>query len=93
MKNIPINITGETGKYAWLLCDTLNQLLEVQTSQLPFVKRGLPGKIRIYGFSYLDQPSYQIGRSVFLQNYNISCFELTLGFQEVTWSEIDGEIL
>jgi hypothetical protein len=90
VKSIPINVTGSTGKYAWLLCDTLNQLLEVQTSQLPFVKRGLPGKIRIYGFSYLDQPSYQIGRSVFLQNYGISCFELTLGFQEVTWSESDG---
>ena len=90
IKSIPINITGATGKYAWLLCDTLNQLLEVQTSQLPFVKRGLPGKVRIYGFSYLDQASYQIGRSVFSQNFNISCFELTLGFQEVTWSEIDG---
>ena len=90
VKSIPINLTGATGNYAWLLCDTLNQLLEVQTSQLPFVKRGLPGKIRIYGFSYLDQPSYQIGRSVLLQNYDISCFELTLGFQEVTWSESDG---
>jgi hypothetical protein len=90
VKSIPINLTGATGNYAWLLCDTLNQLLEVQTSQLPFVKRGLPGKIRIYGFSYLDQPSYQIGRSVFLQNYDITCFELTLGFQEVTWSESDG---
>jgi len=90
VKSIPVNITGAAGKYAWLLCDTLNQLIEVQTSLLPFVKRGLPGKVRIYGYSYLDQPSYQIGKSVFQQNHGISCFELTRGYQEVNWSETDG---
>ena len=90
VKSIPINVKDAGGKYAWLLCDTLNQLLEVQTSQLPFVKRGLPAKVRIYGFSYLDQPSYQIGKSVFQQNHDISCFELTRGYKEVTWSESDG---
>ena len=90
VKSIPINVKNAGGKYAWLLCDTLNQLLEVQTSQLPFVKRGLPAKVRIYGFSYLDQPSYQIGKSVFQQNHDISCFELTRGYKEVTWSESDG---
>lgn len=90
VKSISINVTDAAGKYAWLLCDTLNQLLEIQTNQLPTIKRGLPGKVRIYGFSYLDQPSYQIGKSVFLQNYGISCFELTSRFQEVTWSESDG---
>ena len=93
VKSIPINVTGAAGKYAWLLSDTLNQLLEVQTSLLPFVKRGLPGKVRIYGFSYLDQPSYQIGKSIFQQNHNISCFELTQGYKEVTWSESDGGII
>lgn len=90
VKSIPINVKNAGGKYAWLLCDTLNQLLEVQTSQLPFVKRGLPAKVRIYGFSYLDQPSYQIGKSVFQQNHDISCFELTRGYKEVIWSESDG---
>lgn len=90
VKSIPVNVTGAAGKYAWLLSDTLNQLLEVQTSLLPFVKRGLPGKLRIYGFSYLDQPSYQIGKSIFQQNHNISCFELTRGYKEVIWSESDG---
>jgi len=90
VKSIPINVKDAGGKYAWLLCDTLNQLLEVQTSQLPFVKRGLPAKVRIYGFSYLDQPSYQIGKSVFQQNHDISCFELTRGYKEVIWSESDG---
>ena len=93
VKSIPINIAGAAGKYAWLISDTLNQLLEVQTSLLPFVKRGLPGKVRIYGFSYLDQPSYQIGKSIFQQNHNISCFELTQGYKEVTWSESDGGII
>jgi hypothetical protein len=39
VKSIPINVTGAAGKYAWLLSDTLNQLLEVQTSLLPFVKQ------------------------------------------------------
>ena len=90
VKSIPVNVTGAAGKYSWLLSDTLNQLLEVQTSLLPFVKRGLPGKLRIYGFSYLDQPSYQIGKSIFQQNHNISCFELTRGYKEVIWSESDG---
>ena len=90
VKSIPINVTGAAGKYAWLLCDTLNHLVEVQTSQLPLVKRGLPTNVRIYGFSYLDQPSYQIGKSVFQQNHNISCFELTRGYKEVIWSESDG---
>ena len=93
VKSIPINVTGAAGKYAWLLSDTLNQLLEVQTSLLPFVKRGLPNKLRIYGFSYLDQPSYQIGKSIFQQNHNITCFELTRGYKEVTWSESDGGII
>jgi hypothetical protein len=46
--------------------------------------------VRIYGYSYLDQPSYQIGKSVFQQNHGISCFELTRGYQEVNWSETDG---
>lgn len=90
VKSIPINVIGAAGKYAWLICDTLDQLLQVQTSLLPLIKRGLPARLRIYGFSYIDQPNYQLGKSIFQQNYEISCFELTRGFKDVIWSESDG---
>lgn len=89
-KNIPINVSLAAGKYAWLICDNSNRLLAVQNSVLPSIKRGLPAIIRIYGFSYLDQPSFQIGKLISQQNYGISCYEVTTTFQEVEWSEIEG---
>lgn len=89
-KNIPINLSPFAGKYAWLICDPQNRLLEVQHTTLPSIKRGLPGRVNIYGFAYLDQPVFQIGKTLSQQNYGISCFELTTSFQEVNWSEIEG---
>lgn len=90
IKTIPLNLNQTAGKYAWLICDASNRLLEVQNTPLPAVKRGLPGKIKIFGFSYLDQPSFQLGKSVSQQQYGISCFEVTSDFQEIEWSEIEG---
>jgi len=90
IKNIPINLSLAAGKYAWLICDNSNRLLEVQNTPLPSIKRGLPEIIRIYGFSYLDQPTYQIGKLMSQQNYGISCYEVTTNSQEVEWSETDG---
>lgn len=89
-KTIPVNISNTAGKYAWLICDNLNRLLEVQNTPLPALKRGLPERIRIYGFSYLDQPAFQLGKLVSQQNFGILCYEITTNYQEVEWSEIDG---
>lgn len=90
VKTVSINISKTAGKYAWLICDNLNRLLEVQNTPLPALKRGLPERIRIYGFSYLDQPSFQVGKLLSQQNFGILCYEITTNFQEVEWSEIDG---
>jgi hypothetical protein len=90
IKSIPIILNQAAGNYAWLICDANNTLLEIQHSVLPTLKRGLPGILKIFGFAYLDQPSFQIGKKISQQQFGISCFEVTANAQEIIWSEIDG---
>lgn len=89
-KSLKINLTGSTGAYSWILCDSLNRFVSRQSSQNPQLHRGLPNRLRIYGMASLGTPVFEVGKSIFQQDPGIPCFEITSNFQEVNWSETDG---